>query len=154
MAQQSEENGHDIILKLSTISKIPPDRKDGPTTLALDEVCVSRIISVKDMRQLSCPEHMIMGHTPYAIILCQNDFIILILRRFGAIVLFSFDDGELSYVGRTTLEHYVIDATVREAEDKSGIEVVALTGFDGEDLNERFPDGNIIVMHVSQKGIF
>lgn len=94
----------------------------------------------KDIDNVAEPVTMAMGSTPYALILCLGNIVVIAYRKYGIILAFIYtnenDNHELVLFGQENVGQYIVDASIcynKEVEredngDMSTIEVILLLG--------------------------
>eukprot|EP00554_Chaetoceros_debilis_P010300 CAMPEP_0194106814 /NCGR_PEP_ID=MMETSP0150-20130528/6783_1 /TAXON_ID=122233 /ORGANISM="Chaetoceros debilis, Strain MM31A-1" /LENGTH=2377 /DNA_ID=CAMNT_0038795057 /DNA_START=138 /DNA_END=7274 /DNA_ORIENTATION=- len=93
---------------------------------------------------------MAMGIAPSAFVLCCEQFVAVILRNEGSLIVYKFDDNKSStnfnVIQQKKLDRYVVDASIRLREDDTcrGIDIIALL-CDRENLK----DGRIVTVSIS-----
>ncbi len=93
---------------------------------------------------------MAMGIAPLAFVLCCEQFVAVILRNEGSLIVYKFDDNtsctNFKVIQEKKLDRYVVDASIRLREDDTcrGIDIIALL-CDHENLK----DGRIVTVSIS-----
>jgi hypothetical protein len=87
---------------------------------------------------------MAMGTAPAAFCLTCQEFIAVILRNIGHLIVYKFLNGKLHLVHEKKLERYIVDAAIRAKPGISGIEAVLLA-CEPNDIK----DGRILTITIS-----
>lgn len=91
---------------------------------------------------------MTTGSTPYVFVLCLENVIVVIFRKYGFIMSYLYDEDGLKPLGTKTLEHYVVDASISRGSARGEVEVVVLLSLPDT------KDGFMAQVHISQVGFF
>ena len=116
-----------LTLSIQKISKVPPSNPDSPVSVISDVVIAETDYELSEQEVFQSAEHLVMGDLPIVLVLCKSDYIVLILRQFGVILVYTFIEGNLSLIGESRVEKFIVDASIcRQKSDLDDIEVVAM----------------------------
>jgi len=113
-------------------------------TMTVEDVIVEVAISQNSNDQEIDEPTMAMGTAPQALCLSCQDFIVVILRNIGHILIYKFINRKLDLVHETKLEKFIVDASIKAQPGIDGIEAIMLT-CEPEDIK----DGRIVTIYVS-----
>uniref|UniRef100_A0A7S1BSR1 Uncharacterized protein n=1 Tax=Corethron hystrix TaxID=216773 RepID=A0A7S1BSR1_9STRA len=98
-----------------------------------------------------------LGHAPEVLVLCRDNFIVVVFRSFGLILAYAYHDGtntldddSLSLFGKKEVCGYVVDGVIYSC---SGVEGEVEMNFLVYDESCAKPGGKIVTMVLSREGI-
>eukprot|EP00956_Cyclotella_meneghiniana_P022270 scaffold41876_cov59-Cyclotella_meneghiniana.AAC.2 len=123
---------------------ISTDDASNDKTLSLGEIAGSVHLDI-DTTCYDAPT-LSIGTSPKTLCCCLDGFIVVAMRAAGLIFAYDFSAGDLSLIGRITLDHFIVDAAMRYGNKVSEVEVVVLIC----ETNDMTLDGRIATITLSR----